>query len=170
MRKISRQPIALLKVIGWLIFLFFSANSLVAFAEEPVKATPEMVELAASLKKREEAVAARELEINRRSRELTALELDVKEKLERLVKMQDDVQKKLDYIDSLEVRDKEFRNLVKVYSAMSATKLAPLLNEMKDGNVAKILRAMKTEEVAKVIPKLDKDKAVRVSRILGMID
>lgn len=170
MTRISSQPITLLEVIGWLMLLFLSSNCLAASAEEPVKATPEMLKQAVSLKEREEAVKVREQEINRRSRELAALEQDVKEKLERLAKTQDEVQKKLDYIDSLKVRDKEFRNLVKVYSAMSATKLAPLLNEMQDHNVAKILRAMKTEEVAKVIPKLDKDKAVRVSRILGMMN
>ncbi len=129
-----------------------------------------MIEEAASLKAREDAVAAREKENDRRKLELDRLEKEVNEKLAKLTALQDDVQKKLDYIKGLNVRDKEFRNLIKVYSAMSASKVAPLLDEMKDDNVAKILRAMKADEVAKIIPKLDKDKAVRVSRLLGMID
>jgi hypothetical protein len=39
---------------------------------------------------------------------------------------------------------------------------------MEDVEVAEILRAMKTEAVAKIIPKLGQDKAVRVSRLLGL--
>jgi len=52
---------------------------------------------------------------------------------------------------------------------MSATKVAPLLDKMEDGDVVEILRAMKTDEVAKIIPRLDPDRAVRVSRGLGMM-
>jgi flagellar motility protein MotE (MotC chaperone) len=40
---------------------------------------------------------------------------------------------------------------------------------MADANVAKILRAMKNDLVAKIIPKLEPQKAVRVSRLLGRI-
>ena len=125
---------------------------------------------AASLQARADEGAAQEKENEQRKRQLDRLQKEVDQKLAKLTALQDDIQKKLDYIKSLNVRDKEFRNLIKVYSAMSATKLAPLLDEMKDDNVAKILRAMKAEEVAKILPKLDKDKAVRVSRLLGMID
>ena len=61
----------------------------------------------------------------------------------------------------------DFKNLIKVYSTMSATKLSPLLNQMTDENVARILRAMKADQVAKIVPKLESEKAVRVSRLLG---
>ena len=53
---------------------------------------------------------------------------------------------------------------------MSSTKLAPLLNQMTDQNVTRILRAMKADQVAKIVPKLDSEKAVRVSRLLGRFD
>ena len=51
---------------------------------------------------------------------------------------------------------------------MSPSKVAPLLDKMEDVEAVEILRAMKTEAVAKIIPKLSQDKAVRVSRLLGL--
>lgn len=136
----------------------------------PVTATTQMIEEAASLKAREDAVAAREKENEKRKQELDKLDKEVGEKLTKLTALQNEVQKELDYIKGLNVRDKEFRNLIKIYSAMKASKVALLLAEMTDANVAKILRAMKADQVAEILPKLDKDKAVRVSRLLGMID
>ncbi|MEJ2690668.1 MAG: MgtE protein [Deltaproteobacteria bacterium] len=136
----------------------------------PVTATAQMIEEAASLKAREDAVAAREKENEKRKLELDKLDKEVGEKLTKLTALQNEVQKELDYIKGLNVRDKEFRNLIKIYSAMKASKVALLLAEMTDANVAKILRAMKADQVAEILPKLDKDKAVRVSRLLGMID
>jgi len=65
-------------------------------------------------------------------------------------------------------RDQQFKNLIKIYSAMSASKVAPLLDKMEDDEVVEILKAMKAEAVAKIIPKLTQDKAVRVSRLLGL--
>jgi len=53
---------------------------------------------------------------------------------------------------------------------MSASRLAPLLNDMEDAAVTRILKAMKSDQVAKIIPKLDQDKAVRVSRMLGRME
>lgn len=170
MQLIKKYPgFGLVALIGAALLLSLSGRVLAA-APAAVTATPQMIEQAASLKAREDAVLAREKENERRKLELDKLESEVNEKLTKLLAIQEDVQKKLDYIESLNVRDKEFRNLIKVYSAMSASKVAPLLDEMTDDNAAKILRAMKADEVAKIIPKLDKDKAVRVSRILGMID
>ena len=173
MQMITKDPhpglTAALLVSAALLF-GWGGSARAASPAAPVTATPQMIEQAASLKAREDAVIAREKENERRQQELDKLEAEVSEKLVKLEALQDEVQKKLDYIAGLNVRDKEFRNLIKVYSAMSATKVAPLLDEMDDDNVAKILRAMKADQVAKIIPKIDKDKAVRVSRLLGMID
>jgi flagellar motility protein MotE (MotC chaperone) len=41
---------------------------------------------------------------------------------------------------------------------------------MTDDNVAKVLRAMKAEQVALIMPKLDSEKAVKVSRLLGRFE
>ena len=170
MQRDCRTGKCLLQATVLTVAVIFSAPGRGAQPVQPVKATPEMIEEAASLKKREDAVNEREKEVALRLQELQQLDQEVTEKLKRLTALQEDVQQKLQYIESLNVKDKEFKQLIKVYSAMSATKLAPLLDEMEDANVAKILRAMQTDTTAKIIPKLDKEKAVRVSRILGMID
>ena len=52
---------------------------------------------------------------------------------------------------------------------MSASKVAPLLNQMTDDEAVEILKAMKPEAVAKIIPKLEQSKAVRLSKQLGLI-
>ena len=46
----------------------------------------------------------------------------------------------------------------------------PLLNQMTDDNVAQVLRAMKPEQVGQIMPKLDSEKAVRVSKLLGRFE
>lgn len=169
-RNTKNLRLAFIFLLGAAFLLAASGPGRAATPSKPVVATPQMIEEAASLKAREDAVAAQEKENARRKLELDKLEKDVTSKLAKLTALQNDIQKKLDYIKSLNVQGKEFRNLIKVYSTMSASKVAPLLDEMTDGNVAKILRAMKPDAVAKIIPKLNRDKAVRVSRLLGMIN
>jgi len=169
MRNSNKDKIIIVRAALLAAVVMFCYSAEAADFLPPVKATPEIIKQATSLKQREDAVMAREAEVAARTKELQRLEKDIDAKLARLEALQDEVQKKLQYIESLKVRDKEFKKLIKVYSAMSATKLAPLLDEMGDENVAKILRAMQTDATAKIIPKLDKDKAVRVSKLLGMM-
>ncbi|HHK60883.1 MAG TPA: MgtE protein [Desulfobacterales bacterium] len=124
----------------------------------------------AEVEQRQAALAEAEKELARRRAELADLEKEIDARLAKLEALRKEVEAKVAYIQGLDVRDREFRNLVKIYSAMSATKLAPILDRLDDPQVAKILRAMKTDAVAKILPKLDQDKAVRVSRLLGLLD
>lgn len=136
--------------------------------DQPVRASTAEVNVATSLKVREKAVAAREQELDRRARELALIQQDVDAKIAEMLALQKTITEKLAEVRA--EQDVEFKNLIKVYSTMSASKVAPLLNEMEDGNVTKILRAMKYDLVAKIIPKLEPDKAVRVSALLGRIN
>ena len=150
------------------VFLLVMPGQALAADRKPVRVGPGEMEMAVSLKEREQAVELREKDIDRRGEVLLSLQKDVDAKLEKLTALQKDLQDKLAEIK--QVADKDFKNLVKVYSTMSATKLAPLLNDLDDGTVARILKAMKADQVAKIIPKLDKAKAVQVSRLLGRME
>ncbi|MEW6427007.1 MAG: hypothetical protein AB1568_03105 [Thermodesulfobacteriota bacterium] len=156
------------RLVGLLLFCWIGSWPLAAPAVEMLN-SGELVEQAASLKAREDAVAAAEKRLAEEKAELERLQKDVTEQLARLAEIQKDVEGKIAYIESLNVRDREFANLVKVYSAMSPSKLAPLLDKMEDDKVARVLRAMKADLVAKIIVKLDPDKAVRVSGLLGLL-
>jgi flagellar motility protein MotE (MotC chaperone) len=136
-------------------------------ANTPVRASAEEVNLTSSLKVREQAVVAKEKELARKAQDLAVIQKDVDARLAEMLVLQKVITQKLEEVRA--EQDLEFKNLVKIYSVMSATKVAPLLNEMADANVAKILRAMKNDLVAKIIPKLEPQKAVRVSRLLGRI-
>ena len=101
-----------------------------------------------------------------KEKELAALSKEVDEKFSRVNALQEEIKGQLGRAGK--GRDQQFKNLIKIYSAMSPAKVAPLLNKMEDFEVVEILRAMKAEAVAKIIPKLAQDKAVRVSRLLGL--
>ena len=154
-------------VVFCLVFMIISYP---AAAEEtrPVQITEADVARAIALKEREEAVQTREKELSSREQELAAVRKEVERKLARLVSLQSEVKGQLDELKSIQA--KEFKNLIKIYSVMSATKLAPLLNKMDDAAVVRVLRAMKSDLVAKIMPKLKQEKAVEVSRRLGMMD
>jgi flagellar motility protein MotE (MotC chaperone) len=125
-------------------------------------------EFAQSLKAREEKVQELETKLQGREKELAQIQKEVDEKLANLLALQNEVKGQLEELDTS--KDVQFRNLIKVYSAMSATKVSPLLNKMEDATVTQILRAMKADDVAKILPKLDPDKAVAVSQKLGMLN
>jgi len=164
-KKRAGNPLLLLA-----LFMFFLVLPTAGLAadKKPVRVGPGEIDMAVSLKEREQAVLLREKDIERREEALVSLQKDVDAKLEKLTVVQKDLQAKITELK--QVADKDFKNLVKVYSAMSITKLAPLLNNLEDSTVTRILKAMKAEQVAKIIPKLDKAKAVRVSRLLGKME
>ena len=138
-----------------------------AVEKKPVRITSEDVEQAIDLKAREEAVVTKEKALVERERELALVEKDINEKLAKVQELQNSIKKQLEELNA--VPGKEFKNLIKVYSAMSASKVAPLLDKMSVDEATQILRAMKTDAVAKIIPKLEPNKAVAVSKKLGMI-
>jgi flagellar motility protein MotE (MotC chaperone) len=150
--------------VGMWCLLAVSYSSLSA-ADKPVKVSSADISLAASLQEREQALAKKDKELVAREQKTRELKREIDEKLARLSELQREINEKLD--EMKKVQDADFKNLIKVYSTMSATKLSPLLNQMTDENVARILKAMKADQVAKIVPKLESEKAVRVSRLLG---
>lgn len=163
MRKRNRSS-----VIQMLAVLLTLVVTIPAFSEEkpPVRITPQELSVSAGLKEREDAVAAKEKAMAAKEKELAALSKEVDEKFSRVNALQEEIKGQL--ARTRKGRDQQFKNLIKIYSAMSPSKVAPLLNKMEDFEVVEILRAMKAEAVAKIIPKLAQDKAVRVSRLLGL--
>ncbi len=155
-------------VVFILIVLLALAVTIPAFTEEkpPVRLTPQEISVSASLKEREDAVAAKEKALAEKEKEVTALAKEVDEKYTKLNAQQEEVKGQLG--GAVKGKDQQFKNLIKIYSAMSPSKVAPLLDKMEDIEAAEILRAMKTDAVAKILPKLGQDKAVRVSRLLGL--
>jgi len=139
-----------------------------AFTEEkpPLKLTPQEISGALGLKERENVLAVKEKALAEKEKELTALNKEVDEKFTKLNALQEELKGQLG--GAVKGKDQQFKNLIKIYSAMSPSKVAPLLDKMDDVEAVEILRAMKTEAVAKIIPKLGQDKAVRVSRLLGL--
>ena len=151
-----------------LIVLLTLLVTIPAFTEEkpPVKITPQEISGAAGMKEREDALAAKEKAMAEKEKELTALNKEVDEKFTKVNAIQEELKGQLG--GAVKGKDQQFKNLIKIYSAMSPSKVAPLLDKMEDVEAVEILRAMKTEAVAKIIPKLAQDKAVRVSRLLGL--
>jgi len=158
-------------VIGLRLFilalLFLLVTGPAKAQNRPVKASAEEIRLAGTLKERLDEVNARAQELDQREEDLDALQEEIDKKMQQLAELQKDVEQKLTELKA--IKDSRFKKLIKVYSAMSASKLAPLLDKMGDDSVAEILRAMQPEDVAKILPKMAKDKAVRVSRIMGLI-
>lgn len=139
-----------------------------ALDRQPSKAiTPEDVVRALDLKGKEAALAAREDEIVKREQLQAQIQKELDEKLARLASIQNELKDQLAAIKGAQTQ--EFKNLIKIYSTMSASKVAPLLDSMEDPDVVKIFRAMKADQVAKIIPKMQQDKAVAVSERLGML-
>lgn len=142
---------------------------LYALDQQPIKAiTPEDVAKAFNLKDRETALVAKETELAKREQVQAQVQKELDEKLARLATMQTEIKDQLAAIKGAQTQ--EFTNLIKVYSTMKASKVAPLLDSMDDPSVVKIFRAMKTDQVAQIMPKLKQEKAVSVSQSLGMLD
>ena len=155
-------------VVQVIIVMLIMLMSIPAFTEEkpPLKLTPQEISGALGLKERENALAVKEKALAEKEKELTALNKEVDEKFTKLNALQEELKGQLG--GAVKGKDQQFKNLIKIYSAMSPSKVAPLLDKMDDVEAVEILRAMKTEAVAKIIPKLGQDKAVRVSRLLGL--
>lgn len=167
--KSIRQTKRTLKFLCiWLCLIFvFISPSIAAKKKKPVKATAQEIAQSGSLEERQKAISEKEKELEQKEQDLLALKKELDEKLTRLIKLQNEIKSKL--ADLKTIKNKDFNNLVKIYSSMSASKVAPLLNKMEDDEAVEILKAMKAELVAKIIPKLNQDKAVRISKQLGLI-
>lgn len=166
--KFSAMVRSLLVIWGsFFTIMAVCAQQAQAAEQKPVKATAQEISESGSLRAREEAVEVKEKELGIKEQELVELQKELDAKLENLIALQSDLKVQLDALKS--VKDQRFRNLINVYTAMSASKVAPLLDKMEDDEAAEILKAMKPDVVAKILPKMDKDKAVRLSKDLGLL-
>jgi flagellar motility protein MotE (MotC chaperone) len=158
-----KSPAAILAVL----FLLAPAAAR-AGGRGPVKVSSLDLSVAPKLAARELAVKLKEKDLARRERDLAEAEKLVREKLERLSALQKKVEAEL--AELKQITDKNFKKLIKTYSAMSPSRVAPLIDAMDDARAVRILRAMKPGLVAKILPKLNRDKAVRLSLSLGLLD
>lgn len=166
MKTTRRSWLALLVLVAFFCPAY-GAGAGMHDTSKPVKVTEQQIDWAASLQKREEEVARREKEVALRQQGLAELQKDVDEKIGKLGKMQVEVQARLAELSPMQ--DKQFNNLIKIYSVMSAAKVAILLDKMDEPTIVQILGALKTDFVAKILLKLDPDRAVRVSKLMGML-
>jgi len=134
---------------------------------KPAGADQEEISLVSELREREKALAAKEKELVQKEEELNLLQGETDAKLTRLIALQGELKITLAALTA--VKEKQFRDLIKIYTAMSPSKVAPLLNQMADEEALEVLRGLKTDQVAKIMPKLEQDKAVRLSRLLGVL-
>lgn len=155
-----------------LIIVFFLAPIELAGAgveaqNNPVRATQEELAYGARLRDQITELEVREQIIVRREQELSEFEQEVKQELKRLLALQEEI--KLTLAELSVIEDQAYRELIRIYSTMRPSKVAELLNEMTDDDALKILRGLKSDLVANILPRLDQDKAVRLSRKLGLL-
>ncbi|MDZ7641954.1 MAG: MgtE protein [Desulfurivibrio sp.] len=144
-----------------------SATMLRAAESEPVRATPEELDKAATLRDKEDELEQREAKIARREQELAEMEQRLKEELAELLAQQEKARATLEELTA--AKGQAYRELIKIYSAMRNSRVAELLGEMSDRDALEILRGLDAEAVADIIPRLERDKAVRLSRQLGLL-
>ncbi|MFW5906494.1 MAG: MotE family protein, partial [Desulfobia sp.] len=89
-------------------------------------------ECAAAFEARKKKLAARADQLDQREEMLKDLEEELDQKIARWEELQKDLDRKLARFQ--EKADKDFDNLVEVYSTMRASKAAPLLNGMSSEN------------------------------------
>jgi len=136
-------------------------------AKKVEKPTSDEMAQVNELRDREKIIAIKEKELAEKEEEMKARQQETEEKLTKLLEVQADLKTKLDELKV--VKDKQFRDLMKIYTAMSPSKVAPLLNQMEDSEALEVLKGLKTDQVAKIMPKLEQQKAVRLSRLLGLL-
>lgn len=158
------RQICILVILG----AFFFQGFAVAAEKNPAKLTPDKLDYLKSVQARETAVVSKEKALEQREQNLEVIQKEVDEKIAKLTTLQEDLQARL--ADLQLAKDNRFRNLIKIYSEMGPAKVAPLLNEMDVKTVAQILQAMKSDVVVKIIPKLDKEKALAVSKEIGALE
>jgi flagellar motility protein MotE (MotC chaperone) len=166
-----KEMIKIMQVVSSMLLgavLISGFSSMAAAETKLVPVLPGQIELTSSLRQREMAVIARERDLAAREELVKELESEIEAKLSQLTELQKDIQEKLALIK--ETEDINFRSLIRVYSAMKPSSVTLILNQMEDAAAVRILRAMKAEMTAQIIPRLDREKAVRVSKQLGMIE
>ncbi len=165
------RRILVLTIIICLIVLARPFAAHTAAGQPLRKAGAVALERTQALRKREAAVRAQEEALKIKKKQLAAMKADIDKRITRLARMQKNFEARLaaGMAEYQAVKNKNFKKLIKIYSAMSPSKLAPLLNAMSDLETTRVLRAMKTDLAAKVIAKLEQAKAVAVSKQLGML-
>jgi len=158
---------ALLIVAGALLLSGILGPDQLQGQTRPVRASQEELAHSSRLRDRERALTAWEERLTQREQLLAEMEQDLERELERVLALQQEAKATLDALTA--ARDQAFRDLIRVYSAMRPTRVAELLNQMSDQDALEILRGLKTDMVADIIPRLEREKAVRLSRQLGLL-
>lgn len=159
-----------MKTLFFLLFLLILPLPAISQDKEdkPVDVPFSDMECAAAYEVQKKELAVRAEELDRREEMLKDLEKQLDEKISKWNALQKDLERKLSRFQ--EKTDKDFENLVEVYSTMRGSKAAPLLNGMSSKNAARILKEMDSEKVADIVPRLDGEKAVEVSRLMGRLN
>ena len=118
-------------VIQLLTVLLTLVVTIPAFTEEktPVRLTPQEISGASGLKEREDALAAKEKALAEKEKELSALNKEVDEKYTKLNALQEELKGQLG--GAVKGKDQQFKNLIKIYSAMSPSRWLPCLTRWR---------------------------------------
>ncbi|MDF1614668.1 MotE family protein [Desulfurivibrio dismutans] len=157
----------LITVIGVLLVFGLLETVGVEAQTRPVRAGQEELAHSVRLRDKERELAAREEKIDRREQELAEMEAEVRGELESLLELQQEARATLDGLTA--AKDQAFRDLIRVYREMRPARVAELLDEMDDRDSLEILRGMPNDLVADILPRLERAKAVRLSRQLGLL-
>ena len=136
-----------------------------AAAPDPACGTPGALELLASLRAREEKLAAREAEASRREAAIVEARTEAQALLAELTARQQDLARTLTIAD--EAAEGDVARLVAVYENMKPKEAAPLFEVMDPGFAAGFLARMRPEASAAVLAGLDPQKAYAISAELA---
>ena len=103
-------------------------------------------------------------ELNRREQELLALEQELDAKIAQLTAMQEQLDKML--TEAKEVKDKQLKHLVDVYSNMKPKQAAQVLETLREDIAVKILAGMRGRQAGEILSYVEAKKAARLSEQL----
>lgn len=155
-------------VAALLLLVFGLLETIAAQAQtRPVRAGQEELAHSARLRDKEQELERREEKVTLREQELAEMEEQVLAELDRLLELQQEARATLEGLTA--AKDQAFRDLIRVYREMRPARVAELLDEMDDRDALEILRGMPNDLVADILPRLERAKAVRLSRQLGLL-
>ncbi|ADH85881.1 MotE family protein [Desulfurivibrio alkaliphilus] len=161
------MKLKLLVIIGLLPAFCLLEIAALEAQTRPVRAGQEELAHSARFRDKERELEAREEKITRREQELAEMEAEVRAELERLLELQKEARATLDGLTA--AKDQAFRDLIRVYREMRPARVAELLDEMDDRDALEIMRGLPNDLVADILPRLERAKAVRLSRQLGLL-
>jgi flagellar motility protein MotE (MotC chaperone) len=121
------------------------------------------------LRKREEALKAREDRLNQKEAELKPLQEEIEARMAELNELQARLTAYAKGLAEKEkaMEDAKMAHLVALYTAMDPSKAAAIMDKLHLESVVLILRHMKGKAAGKILANLDPEKAATVSEALG---